>query len=171
MRYGKRYGFELRLRCVKLRLEEGLPVSLLSKEVGASKDTVLHWVKAYRERGEAGLRNEGSRWGRRRKLSGPVRKKIKAPWIVIPLANPGSGPGFARMTNSIEFRLLARSSKMEGVKVINHLSLRLRVGLPLNPHLISRHTAFFCFSFSIPSSHNFPLICPIFFRILFPAFP
>jgi transposase-like protein len=30
-RYGKRYGFEFKLRCVKLRLEEGLPVSLLSK--------------------------------------------------------------------------------------------------------------------------------------------
>ena len=32
--YGKRYGLEFKLRCVKLRLEEGLPVSLLSKEVG-----------------------------------------------------------------------------------------------------------------------------------------
>jgi transposase-like protein len=30
-RYGKRYGFEFKLRCVKLRLEEGLPVALLSK--------------------------------------------------------------------------------------------------------------------------------------------
>src|SRR5512139_2340086 len=75
-RYGKRYGFDLKLRCVKLQLEEGLPVSLLSKEVGASKDTVLHWVKAYRERGEAGLRNEVRRSGSRRKLPGPVRKKI-----------------------------------------------------------------------------------------------
>ena len=73
-RYGKRYGFDLKLRCVKLQLEEGLPVSLLSKEVGASKDTVLHWVKAYRERGEAGLRNEVRRSGSRRKLPGPVRK-------------------------------------------------------------------------------------------------
>ena len=32
-RYGKRYGFEFKLRCVKLRLEEGLPLALLSKEV------------------------------------------------------------------------------------------------------------------------------------------
>ena len=39
-RFGNRYGFELKLRCVKLRLEEGLPVSLLSKEVGVSKDVV-----------------------------------------------------------------------------------------------------------------------------------
>lgn len=39
-RFGNRYGFELKLRCVKLRLEEGLPVSLLSKEVGVSKDVI-----------------------------------------------------------------------------------------------------------------------------------
>ena len=34
-RYGKRYGLEFKLRCVKSRLEEGLPVSLLPKEAGA----------------------------------------------------------------------------------------------------------------------------------------
>ena len=49
-RFGNRYGFELKLRCVKLRLEEGLPVFLLSKELGVSKDVVYRWVKAYQER-------------------------------------------------------------------------------------------------------------------------
>ena len=39
-RCGKRYGFEFKLRCVKLRLEEGVPISLLSKEVGASKSVI-----------------------------------------------------------------------------------------------------------------------------------
>jgi transposase-like protein len=75
-RYGKRYGVEFKLRCVKLRLEEGLPVSLLSKEVGASKDVICRWVKAYQERGEAGLRNRMVSPGSRRKLPGPVREKI-----------------------------------------------------------------------------------------------
>jgi len=75
-RFGKRYGFELKLRCVKLRLEEGLPVSLLSKEAGVSKDVVYRWVKAYQERGEAGLRNQVASSGSRRKLPGPVREKI-----------------------------------------------------------------------------------------------
>jgi len=56
-RYGKRYGFEFKLRSVRLRLQESLPVSLLSKEIGTSKDVIRHWVKAYQERGEAGLRN------------------------------------------------------------------------------------------------------------------
>jgi transposase InsO family protein len=75
-RYGKRYGLEFKLRCVKLRLEEGIPVSLLSKEVGASKDVIRRWAKAYQEQGEAGLRNRIVSEGRRRKLPGPVREKI-----------------------------------------------------------------------------------------------
>jgi len=75
-RYGKRYAFEFKLRCVRLQLEEGLPVALLSKEVGASKDVIRRWVKAYQERGEAGLRNQIPPKERRRKLPGPVREKI-----------------------------------------------------------------------------------------------
>src|SRR5512139_3938820 len=75
-RYGKRYGLEFKLRCVKLRLEEGIPISLLSKEVGASKDVIRRWAKAYQERGEAGLRNPSVSTRSRRKLPGAVREKI-----------------------------------------------------------------------------------------------
>ncbi len=75
-RYGKRYGLEFKLRCVKLRLEEGLPIALLSKEAGASKDVIRRWAKAYQERGEAGLRNGVVAVGSRRRLPGPVREKI-----------------------------------------------------------------------------------------------
>jgi transposase-like protein len=39
-RYGMRYGYEFKLRCVKLRLEEGVPISLLSKEVGATRSVI-----------------------------------------------------------------------------------------------------------------------------------
>jgi transposase InsO family protein len=75
-RYGKRYGFELKLRCVKLRLEEGVPASLISKEVGASKDVIRRWARAYQERGEAGLRNRVIPVGNRRRIPNPVREKI-----------------------------------------------------------------------------------------------
>src|SRR4030067_2739378 len=75
-RYGKRYGFEFKLRCAKLRLEEGIPAALLSKEVGASQDVIRRWAKAYQERGEAGLRNRIIPAGSRRKLPGAVREKI-----------------------------------------------------------------------------------------------
>ncbi len=74
--YGKRYGFEFKLRCVKLRLEEEIPVSLLSKEVGCSQDVIRRWTKAYEERGEAGLRKGVVPAESRRKLPGPVREKI-----------------------------------------------------------------------------------------------
>jgi transposase-like protein len=75
-RFGRRYAYELKLRWVKLRLEEGLPVSLLSKELGVSKDVVYRWVRAYQERGEAGLQNQVGLSGSRRKLPDPVREKI-----------------------------------------------------------------------------------------------
>jgi transposase-like protein len=75
-RYRKRRGVDFKLRSVKLRLEEGLPVSLFPKEVGASKDAVRRWVKAYQERGEVGLRNQMVLAGSRRKLPGPAREKI-----------------------------------------------------------------------------------------------
>jgi transposase-like protein len=73
-RFGRRYGFEIKLRCVKLYLEEGLPLSLLAKEVGASADGVRRWVKAYQDLGEEGLRNPVRSSRRRRKLPGPVRR-------------------------------------------------------------------------------------------------
>jgi transposase InsO family protein len=75
-RYGKRYGLEFKLRCVKLRLEEEIPISLLSKEVGCSQDVIRRWTKAYEERGEAGLRRGVVPAGSRRKLPEPVREKI-----------------------------------------------------------------------------------------------
>jgi transposase InsO family protein len=75
-RYGNRYGFDIKLRCVKLRLEEGFPASLLSKEMGVSKDVVYRWVRAYQEGGEEGLRNRIVFSGRRRKLPLPVRERI-----------------------------------------------------------------------------------------------
>jgi len=75
-RYGRRYELEFKLRCVKLRLEEGLPLSLLSKEVGCSQDVIRRWVRAYQERGEAGLQSRIVSAGRRRKLPASVREKI-----------------------------------------------------------------------------------------------
>src|SRR5271157_1095540 len=74
--YGKRYGLEFKLRCVKLLLEEGIPVSLLSKEAGASKSVIHHWAKAYQERREAGLHSGAAQARRRPRLPEPVREKI-----------------------------------------------------------------------------------------------
>jgi len=81
-RYRKRRGVDFKLRSVKLRLEEGFPVSLFpkeggaSKEVGASKDAVRRWVKAHQERAGVGLRNQMALAGSRRKLPGPAHERI-----------------------------------------------------------------------------------------------
>ena len=75
-RFGKRYGFEIKLRWVKLRLEEGLPFALLSKEMGVSKGTLGRWVRDYQERGESGLRKQVGSSGGRRKLPVPVSEKM-----------------------------------------------------------------------------------------------
>jgi transposase InsO family protein len=75
-RFGKRYGYEFKARCVKLRLEEEYSLSLLAKEFDISKDTIRRWVKAYQTSGDAGLRDQAVSGRSSRKLPGAVRRKI-----------------------------------------------------------------------------------------------
>jgi transposase InsO family protein len=75
-RFGKRYGYEFKARCVKLWLEEEYPLSFLSKEFDVSKDTIKRWVKSYQTSGEAGLRDKILPVRSGRKIPGAVRRKI-----------------------------------------------------------------------------------------------
>ncbi len=71
----KRYTFEEKLRAVKLHLEEGFKVELVSEETGVSTSSLGVWLARYRQEGELGLRREASpRPGRR--LPGAVKAKI-----------------------------------------------------------------------------------------------
>jgi len=59
---GKWYGFEVKLRCVKLSLEEGAPVSLLSKEEGlGNKRPAIDKRKRERKHGDLGIPSDISR--------------------------------------------------------------------------------------------------------------
>src|SRR5690349_4398403 len=49
------YPGELRLKAVRLHLQEGFSLSLIARELGVGKQTVATWVRRYREHGEAGL--------------------------------------------------------------------------------------------------------------------
>ena len=49
------YALDLRLRAVKLHLEEGFTLSLVAQELHLDKNTVWHWVRRYQQYGEAGL--------------------------------------------------------------------------------------------------------------------
>lgn len=72
------YPVEVRLKAVKLHLEEGFPLRLVAREMGVGRDTVYIWVRRYRQFGRAGLEPQPP--GRRKpgtpKLPAAVKQKI-----------------------------------------------------------------------------------------------
>ena len=70
-----RCSFELRLRAVKLHLEEGFTVELVAQELGVSYAAVSKWLQRYRHEGELGLRDHDRPPGQS-KIPKPVREKI-----------------------------------------------------------------------------------------------
>ena len=83
-KYGKRYPSELKLKIVKMYLEEGYEASFLRTEFGLSQDSIKTWTRAYRKKGEEGLRPKERRSVRSGSPS-PVRETIleekrKTPW-------------------------------------------------------------------------------------------
>jgi transposase len=87
------YPYELRLKAVKLHLDKGMSREVISRELGVGESSVSNWVKAYREKGEDGLRNQppGARPGQK-KLPEPVTarmvelKKAEPSWGVKRIA-------------------------------------------------------------------------------------
>lgn len=75
-----RYSFEFKLKAVRLHLQEGFSQDLVCKEMGMGSSSLAVWVRAYRERGEEGLRPlppPGGGGGRgRSRLPAPVSEKI-----------------------------------------------------------------------------------------------
>jgi transposase InsO family protein len=71
------YPYELRLKAVKLHLEKGIGRDVISRELGVGESSVSNWVKAYRQKGEEGLRTRppGAPPGKR-KLPEPVTDRI-----------------------------------------------------------------------------------------------
>jgi len=73
----RRYGFEEKLKAVRLHLQEGFPAKLVSEETGVSISSLGVWVRDYRKDGEAGLRRQTApRPGRR--LPSAVTEQIVA---------------------------------------------------------------------------------------------
>jgi len=71
----KIYPFELKLKGVKLYLEEGFSASLIKAETGLSPSNIYRWVNIYESEGEEGLKDQRSSNGMR-KLPEAVRKRI-----------------------------------------------------------------------------------------------
>jgi transposase InsO family protein len=70
-----KFPFDLRLKAVKLHLEEGVQIRLVAQELGAAESTVHHWLRRYRTIGEDGLR-DGMVRSAKAKLSPVVRQRI-----------------------------------------------------------------------------------------------
>ncbi len=69
------FPFEHKLRAVKFYLEEQYPSEAICQEIGMSKQTLLVWVRDYRESGEEGLKPRYGR-NRRSRRHGAVKNKI-----------------------------------------------------------------------------------------------
>jgi transposase InsO family protein len=74
-RGGRKHPFELRLKAVKLRLEEGFPPELIARELGIGISTLAEWVRRYRQLGEQGLKPASVGRGRA-KLAAAVKTQI-----------------------------------------------------------------------------------------------
>lgn len=75
--YRRRYPFEIRLKAVKLYLEEQMPSNLVAEEVGVPASTIFCWIQNYRKHGEAGLR-DSTHYYRRSNGSDVLTEKITA---------------------------------------------------------------------------------------------
>lgn len=85
-RKSKPYPFELRLRAVKLHLEEGYSKLMLQEELGISKSTLGHWIRTYRELGEDGLKPAP-----RRRLKSGTSTQVKTTAVKIKKKHPEYG--------------------------------------------------------------------------------
>lgn len=82
------YAFELKLKAVKLYLEEGYSGSLIAQELGATQQSLSGWVQVYRELGEEGLKHHSRHTlPSRAKLPAPVTETI----LQLKRQNPGFG--------------------------------------------------------------------------------
>ncbi len=80
------YPYEFRLRMVRLFLEEGYSVAVLSEHFGVSRHSVQRWVKVYREKGAQGLVAK-ARSGAKPKMAPSVKKRI----VKVKQAHPEYG--------------------------------------------------------------------------------
>ena len=81
-----RYAPEVRLKAVRLRLEEGFSLQDVCAEMGVTQSALSRWISLYRQQGEAGLQADQSQ-SRPAKLPAPITDKI----IELKQENPTFG--------------------------------------------------------------------------------
>jgi transposase InsO family protein len=83
----KRYPFDLKLKAVRLYLDEGFTGRLIAQETGVSQQALSGWVRIYQESGEEGLKAHTAPSQRPAKLPSAVTEKI----IEVKRDNPSFG--------------------------------------------------------------------------------
>ena len=83
----RRFPFELKLKAVKLYLEEGFTGKVITEETGVSQQTLSGWVRIYNEQGEEGLKAHTPPALRQPRLPAPVTEKI----LALKKENPSFG--------------------------------------------------------------------------------
>ena len=83
------YPAELKLRAVKLHVEEGFDLGLVAQETGACPHSIREWVRRYQKQGRAGLETPAgkSRKAAKPKLPPLVKQKI----VEVKTQHPGFG--------------------------------------------------------------------------------
>ena len=82
------YSAELKLRAVKLHVEEGFDLKLVAQEVGACPDSIREWVRRYQKHGRAGLEAWG---GHRPKAKPKLPPLVKEQIVAVKKQHPGFG--------------------------------------------------------------------------------
>ena len=112
-----RCSFEVKLKAVKLHLEEGYGQAMVCGEMGIGASTLAKWVREYRARGEEGLRPlppPGGGGGRGRgRLPAPVTEKI----VELKRQNPWWG---IKRISQVLRRLFLMQTSAETVRVRLH---------------------------------------------------
>ena len=83
------YSSELKLRAVKLHVEEGFDLKLVAQEVGACAESIRGWVRRYQKLGRAGLETPA---GKSRKAAKPkLPPLVKEQIVAVKKQHPGFG--------------------------------------------------------------------------------
>ena len=105
---------EFRIRVVKLFIEEGYTIGMLSEEFGCGQSTISKWIKVYREQGESGLDRPNTRSNKPRKMLNP---NLKAKIIELKKDDPQRG---VRRISDIMRRFFLLQASPETVRKTLH---------------------------------------------------
>ena len=124
------YPIELRLKLVKLRLEEGYSLQLLCQESGVSQSALSKWILGYQQHGEAGLQ---PLIGRRKAGAPKVAAAVKAQITALKQQHPHFG---VKRIAQVLRRVLFLPGSHETVRRTLHrqrLMPKTRKKVPKNP--------------------------------------